>query len=153
LSTKESLITLITMTAMTNAPIIPNDYIIRRSGDQVGGKRKLTVRKFSTTQIFQREEILQGLAKSSLVFGTEFGVIKTFPTGMLPHDADKPEPNIRALCGLVGESNLVLLNAQNELDYIRLQNVLRATLMIEFMADPDSNQLEFLIYGGTQGRL
>lgn len=132
---------------MPSAPLIPNDYVIRRSRNQVGGQRSLTVRKFSTTNVFDRENILTGMSNSRLVFGNEFGIIRTF-------DEDNPERNIRAMCGLVGDKNLVLLNQQtNELNYFRIKHALLATLMIEFMADPDSGLFEFLVYGGKQGRI
>lgn len=132
---------------MMSVPIIPNSYIIRRPRDQIGRKRALTVRKYSTTISYDRESVKRGLRESRLVFGNNFGVIQT-------HDEDDPGRNIRALCGLVGKRNLVLLNEQtNELNFLRIKHVLLATLLIEFIPHSESGKLEFLTYGGRQGRI
>lgn len=126
-------------------PTIPNEYVVRRPQDEMGGQRTITVRKFSTPVDFQRTNILNGVAKSRLVFGNEFGIIESY-------DEDKPERNIRAMCGLVGPRSLVLLNQQtSKPDYYRIKHVLLATLMIEFLPDPNAGKLDFLVYGGRQG--
>lgn len=132
---------------MMSTPIIPNSYIIRRPRDQIGKKRVLTVRKYSTTVPYERKSIERGLKEGQLVFGSNFGVIQTY-------DEDDLDRNIRALCGLVGERNLVLLNEQtNELNFLRIKHVLLATLLIEFTPHSDSGKMEFLTYGGRQGRI
>jgi hypothetical protein len=115
-------------------PIIPNEYVIRRPRDEMGGQRTITVRKYSTAVTYERTTILSGLALSSLIFGNEFGVIERY-------EVDSPDHNIRALCGLVGERNLVLLSQQtNRPDYFRIKNVLLATLVIEFSVDQASGK-------------
>lgn len=123
-------------------PIIPNEYIILKSRDVE--LRPLSVRKYRTTVSFERQHILEGLEKSHLVFGTDFGVIQTY-------DTENPKHTIRALCGLVGEKDLVLIDQTSRLKYLRLKHVLQTTMMIEFLTDLDSGYLEFLIYGGNQG--
>ena len=61
-----------------SAPIIPNEYVVRRPRDEIGGQRTITVRKFSTPIAFQRTNILEGIAKSQLIFGNEFGIIESY---------------------------------------------------------------------------
>lgn len=130
---------------MAAALIIPNSYVIRRSRDEPAGARTLTVRKYITSAELGRQEILEGLAKSRLVFGNDFGVIQI-------RDENDPERNIRALCGLVGDRNLVLLDEHtNQLNYLCIRHVLLATLMIEFVSASQSSRLDFLVYGGKQG--
>ncbi len=128
--------------SQTYEPIIPNEYVILKSRDIE--LRTLSVRKYQTRVSFERQYILESLEKSRLVFGTDFGVVQTY-------DTENPEHTIRALCGLVGEKNLVLLYPSNQLRYIGLKHVLQTTMMVEFLVDLDSGCLEFLIYGGNQG--
>jgi hypothetical protein len=127
--------------------MIPNKYVVRRSREQVAGKRDITVRKFNASTILQEQEILEALEKSRLVFGKEFGVIKTY-------GPDSSESNIRALCGLVGDRNLILLNEQNnELNYLKIKHVLLATMMLELVSGSEAGELDLLVYGGKQGRI
>lgn len=106
--------------------------------------RNLTVRKYGMNVDYNREVILDGIGKSGLVFGKEFGIIQTY-------DTDNPDRTIRALCGLVGEKDLVLLDKKNRLRYLRIKHALKATLMVEFLNDPDTGSLNFLLYGSNQG--
>ena len=125
-----------------NAPIIPNEYITLKSRDiEV---HNLSIRKYRTTEQFDRTNILEGLNKSHLVFGMEFGVIQKY-------DEDNPKHSIRALCGLVGEKDFVLLEPSSQLKYVRINHVLQATIMVEFLNDPESGCLDLLIYGGNRG--
>lgn len=124
---------------------IPEHYVVRASRNEIGGQRNISVRRYATTIPFDRETISKGVQNSRLVYGAEFGIIETY-------DLDSPDQNIRALCGLVGERNLVLLNEEtNDLDYIRIKHVILSVIMVEFLAN-ENGQLELLVYGGTQGR-
>jgi hypothetical protein len=130
-----------------STPIIPNDYVMRISRDEMGGQRTVTVRQYNTNVPFDRAQIITGITTSRLVFGTEFGVVESY-------NLNNSEHNIRILCGLVGERNLVLLNQQsNRPDYYRIKNVLLATLMVEFSEGPSSKKIELLVYGGKQGNV
>lgn len=130
---------------MSSTPMIPDKYVIRTSREQVAGRRAITVRKFSTSIVLSLENVIDALKQSRLIFGNEFGVVKRYET-------EEAGDSVRALCGLVGERNLVLLNEQtNELDFLRIKHVLLATLMVEFTVG--ASGLEFLMYGGRQGRV
>lgn len=122
------------------------EYLVRLPGHEVGGQRTVTVRKYSTTILYNREDILEGLTRSRLVFGNDFGVLRTY-------DHNKPDRNIRALFGLIGTRTLPILNNQtNNMDYLRVKNVIVATVMLEFVSDPDDGFLGLLIYGGRAAR-
>ncbi len=130
------------MTHGYEVPIIPNEYVILKSRDIE--LRTLSVRKFRTKVPFDRQLILESLSRGSLVLGMEFGVVQTF-------DADNPDHTVRALCGLVGEKSIVLLDQSSHLQYLKLKNVLRATMMVEFLNNSELDCLDLLIYGGQQG--
>jgi hypothetical protein len=124
---------------------IPSDYIIRRAQDQSGSQRTITVRKFQSQILFDRTSTIFGVDKSLLAYGRDFGVVRSF-------DVNDYQRNIRILCGLVGERNLVLVNRETSaLDFLRISNVLLATLMIEFFEDSETGCLGLLVYGGKQG--
>ena len=128
---------------MTNYTI-PANYVIRRPSDQIGGKRSVTVRKYRTILAFDRSSIVNDLAKSRLVFGMDFGVVRAFVGG-------GQDSYVRAICGLVGDRDLVLLNGDtHDLDFVRISNVLLATMLIDFIEE--SGMLGLLIYGGHQGQ-
>jgi len=123
---------------------IPANYVIRRQPDQIGGKRFVTVRKYRTSVPFDRASIVSSLAKSRLVFGMDFGVVRRFI-------GEGENTYLRAICGVVGDRDLVLLNGDtHELDYVRISNVLLATLLIDFI--DESGTVGLLVYGGHQGQ-
>jgi hypothetical protein len=125
-------------------PLIPNDYVSRSNHSELWGQRTITVRKYTASTPLSRSEIIEGIAKSQLTYGDTFGVVQEF-------DLTAKDRNIRILCGLVGERNLVLIsNSTNKPEFYTIHNVLLATLMVEFIET--SGKLELLIYGGKQGQ-
>lgn len=123
--------------------LIPNNLVTRISRDDLAGPRVITVRKYTTKTAYDRQMIVDAIASSRLNLGTTFGIVQTY-------DISDIDRNPRAMCGLIGERNLVLLK-EDELEYFRVSNVLLATILIEFSKSEVGN-LEFLIYGGKQGK-
>lgn|GEM_PF-1982805 len=124
-------------------PLIPNDYVTRVARNQIGGQRTITVRKYTVMPLHSREEVVSAIQNSSLTFGDNFGVIQS-------HDLEDKSRNPRMLCGLVGERNLILINqSTNKPDYLKVRNVLLATILVEFITSEE--KLELIVYGGKQG--
>lgn len=133
---------------LRNVPLIPDDYVSRVARNEVGGKRTITVRKYTAIPYQTRTEVVSAIKKSRLTYGDAFGVIQEHD--LAEHDLAELERNPRMLCGLVGERNVILIShTTNKPDYLKLRHVLLATLMVEFIVTDE--KLELLIYGGKQG--
>lgn len=123
---------------------IPSNYLILYPEDEALDKRDITVRKFSTDVPFDRSKIAQSLRERRLRKGDNFGVIQTYK--------EQTDEDIRALCGLTGIKNLTLLDQNDDIKRLGVRHTIVSTLMVEFLANQESGNLDLLVYGGPQGQ-
>jgi hypothetical protein len=123
---------------------IPRSYVLLYPDDQAFDKRDITVRKFSTDTPFQYEQITQGLQSRQLRKGDAFGVIQV--------TKKQTDEDLRALCGLTGVKNFIMIDESDHLKRVGVKNTVVATLMVEFLPNQESGRLDLLVYGGPQGQ-